>query len=127
MLAEKSGSRTHQRRLTPLTGFEVRAPHRGAIPFQRRNPLFFVDRQSPILSAPAWAAPRILPAPRDPLVLAERGPAFATALMIAEICIAVGRDEKLLDRDHLRDHRLLVKVGDQRFERRPVPLNAIGP
>lgn len=27
--AEVSGSRTHQERLTPLTGFEVRAPHRG--------------------------------------------------------------------------------------------------
>lgn len=34
-LAEKSGSRTHQGRLTPLTGFEDRAPHRGTILFQR--------------------------------------------------------------------------------------------
>jgi hypothetical protein len=33
-LAEKSGSRTHQGRLTPLTGFEVRAPHRGAFLFR---------------------------------------------------------------------------------------------
>ena len=34
LLAEESGSRTHQARLTPLTGFEVRAPHRGAILFR---------------------------------------------------------------------------------------------
>jgi hypothetical protein len=34
VMAEKSGSRTHQRRLTPLTGFEVRAPHQDAILFQ---------------------------------------------------------------------------------------------
>jgi hypothetical protein len=33
-LAEKSGSRTHQKRLTPLAGFEVRAPHRGAFLFR---------------------------------------------------------------------------------------------
>ena len=30
-MAEKSGSRTHQGRLTPLTGFEDRASHRAAI------------------------------------------------------------------------------------------------
>ena len=33
-MAEEGGSRTHQARLAPLTGFEDRAPHRGAIPFQ---------------------------------------------------------------------------------------------
>ena len=33
-VAEKSGGRTHQKRLTPLTGFEVRAPHRGAFLFR---------------------------------------------------------------------------------------------
>ena len=33
-LAERSGSRTHQRRPTPLDGFENRAPHRGAIPIR---------------------------------------------------------------------------------------------
>jgi hypothetical protein len=33
-LAEKSGSRTHQGSLRPLTGFEVQAPHRGANLFQ---------------------------------------------------------------------------------------------
>ena len=33
-MAEKSGSRTHQGRRTPLTGFEDRAPHQGAIPFR---------------------------------------------------------------------------------------------
>ncbi len=33
-VAEKSGSRTHQGRLTPLSGFEVRAPHRGASLFR---------------------------------------------------------------------------------------------
>lgn len=37
MLAEECGSRTHQGRGTPLTGFEVRAPHQGAI-------LFLLDR-----------------------------------------------------------------------------------
>lgn len=35
-LAEGSGSRTHQARLTPLNGFEARAHHRNAIPFRRR-------------------------------------------------------------------------------------------
>ena len=30
-MAEEGGSRTHQARRTRLTGFEVRAPHRGAI------------------------------------------------------------------------------------------------
>ncbi len=35
-MAEKSGSRTHQRRLTPLTGFEVRATHRGEISSSRQ-------------------------------------------------------------------------------------------
>ena len=34
-LAERSGSRTHQRRPTTLDGFENRAPHRGAIPIQK--------------------------------------------------------------------------------------------
>ena len=32
-MAEKSGDRTHQGRLTPLTGFEDQAPHQGAILF----------------------------------------------------------------------------------------------
>jgi len=32
-MAEERGSRTHQGRGTPLTGFEVWAPHRGAILF----------------------------------------------------------------------------------------------
>ena len=31
-MAERSGSRTHQGRLTPLTGFEVRAHHRVQFP-----------------------------------------------------------------------------------------------
>ena len=35
-LAEEGGSRTHQTRGTRLTGFEVRAPHRGAILFLSR-------------------------------------------------------------------------------------------
>ena len=44
-MAEESGSRTHQARLTPLTGFEVRAPHRGAILFRGHFPsLFFVKQ-----------------------------------------------------------------------------------
>ena len=30
-LAEKGENRTHQGRLTPLTGFEDRAPHQGTI------------------------------------------------------------------------------------------------
>jgi len=30
-MAEEGGGRTHQARHTRLTGFEVRAPHRGAI------------------------------------------------------------------------------------------------
>ena len=36
-MAEKSGSRTHQGRLTPPTGFEDRAPHQGAILFPKGN------------------------------------------------------------------------------------------
>ena len=36
-LAEEGGSRTHQTRGTRLTGFEVRAPHRGAILFLGRS------------------------------------------------------------------------------------------
>lgn len=31
-MAEGSGSRTHQERRAPLTGFEVRAPRRGRFP-----------------------------------------------------------------------------------------------
>ena len=48
VLAEKSGSRTHQRRRTPLTGFEVRAPHRGAILFlpQQRPALHLCRTQT---------------------------------------------------------------------------------
>jgi hypothetical protein len=34
VLAEESGSRTHQGRLTPLNGFEVRALHRAAFLFR---------------------------------------------------------------------------------------------
>ena len=36
-MAEKSGSRTHQGRLTPLTGFEDRASHRAAILFRNQQ------------------------------------------------------------------------------------------
>jgi len=41
--AEKSGSRTHRRRLTRLAGFEVRAPHRGANLLRYRRPVYFSD------------------------------------------------------------------------------------
>jgi hypothetical protein len=43
-MAEKSGSRTHQGRLTPLTGFEDRAPHQGAILFHDGFQRIVVDR-----------------------------------------------------------------------------------
>ena len=42
-VAEKSGSRTHQGRLTPPTGFEDRAPHQGAILFLLWCQIVIVD------------------------------------------------------------------------------------
>ncbi len=48
-VAEEGGSRTHQARLAPLTGFEDRAPHRGAILFHG-IPIGYLD---------VWNAPRI--------------------------------------------------------------------
>lgn len=54
-MAEEGGSRTHQTRGTHLTGFEVRAPHRGAILFLR-----FRCQASPIPSPPTPFISRIV-------------------------------------------------------------------
>ena len=44
-LAENSGDRTHQGRLTPLTGFEDRAPHQGAILFLAASQTIYLKMQ----------------------------------------------------------------------------------
>lgn len=42
-MAEESGSRTHQARLTPLTGFEVRAPQPGCDPLPKNIRIALTD------------------------------------------------------------------------------------